>query len=116
MSSQKALFLYHEIYFVAIGLWLYKPVRFSEAHHLRQCIFTVCVCVSSCASFDSSVVLYIAMIAGLKLLELSLLNSLCFLISSLAHLSVCLEKLQYIQKPASINIIALCIVVQTMCK
>lgn len=85
MSSQKALFLYHEIYFVAIGLWLYKPVRFSEAHHLRQCIFTVCVCVSSCAPFDSSVVLYIAMIAGLKLLELSLLNSLCFLISSLAH-------------------------------
>lgn len=43
------------------------------------------MCVSSCASFDSSVVLYIAMIAGLKLLELSLLNSLCFLISSLAH-------------------------------
>lgn len=48
-------------------------------------LYCVCVCVSSCASFDSSVVLYIAMIAGLKLLELSLLNSLCFLISSLAH-------------------------------
>lgn len=38
--------VHHEIHFVAIGLWLYKPVRFSDAHHIGQWLYHL-ACVFS---------------------------------------------------------------------